>query len=320
MAVKIGHARSDENGKAYNGKAGDQTGREVMISNWYLHAKGWVVLRPKDAKIASLIADCMRAACANDKIGYDQYQRNTLYNIAKPLGFDPAKVIVACETDCSALVRVCCAYAGIMAGDFNTTSQAAVLMASGAFEKMTATKYTGSSDYLRVGDILVTKTKGHTAVVLTNGAKAGDSAPTVDKPNRPTIRKGSKGADVKTAQNLLIAKGHKLPKYGADGDFGGETDAAVRAYQRDKGLAVDGIIGAKTWAALLETKPATGAYVLVEGGNYYIRSAPVDGAALDTAYRGDRLKYLGITTVEGWYYVQRGTGKGYISGAGARLV
>ena len=65
-----------------------------------------------------------------------------------------------------------------------------------------------------------------------------------------TIRKGSKNDDVKWAQNLLLALGYELPKYGADGSFGNETDAAVRAFQRDEGLDVDGVIGAKTWAAL----------------------------------------------------------------------
>lgn len=68
--------------------------------------------------------------------------------------------------------------------------------------------------------------------------------------NRATIRKGDKGDNVKQAQNMLLALGYNLPKYGADGSFGNETDTAVRAFQRDEGLDVDGVIGAKTWAAL----------------------------------------------------------------------
>ena len=46
--VYIGSARIDERGKASGGQAGDQTGKEVSTQNWYLHSKGWVVLRPKD--------------------------------------------------------------------------------------------------------------------------------------------------------------------------------------------------------------------------------------------------------------------------------
>lgn len=66
----------------------------------------------------------------------------------------------------------------------------------------------------------------------------------------PTIRKGSKNSDVKLAQETLLSLGYDLPKYGADGSFGNETAEAVRAFQRDKGLDVDAVIGAKTWAAL----------------------------------------------------------------------
>ena len=61
-----------------------------------------MVLRPKSPEAAKKVAKAMRAACANRNIGYDQYQRLTLYNVAKPLGFDPGKVVTACETDCSA--------------------------------------------------------------------------------------------------------------------------------------------------------------------------------------------------------------------------
>lgn len=66
----------------------------------------------------------------------------------------------------------------------------------------------------------------------------------------PTLRKGDKGAEVKRMQGLLIERGCRLPTYGPDGSFGEETDAAVRAFQTARGLAVDGVVGPKTWAAL----------------------------------------------------------------------
>ena len=65
-----------------------------------------------------------------------------------------------------------------------------------------------------------------------------------------TLRKGDKGEAVKELQNKLLAKGYKLPRYGADGDFGNETLEAVKQFQRDHGLAVDGIAGEKTLSAL----------------------------------------------------------------------
>lgn len=64
------------------------------------------------------------------------------------------------------------------------------------------------------------------------------------------IKKGSKGKLVRIAQEKLLVKGYKLPKYGADGDFGDETETAVRKLQEDAGIAVDGIIGPDTWSVL----------------------------------------------------------------------
>ena len=189
--VKVGSARIDERGRISGGSAGDQTGKEVAIENWYLHSQGWVVLRPKSKGIADMIADAMEAACKNNNIGYDQYQRNTLYNAAKTVGFNPALVKTKCETDCSALVRVCCAYAGINTVDFNTTSERNVLAKTGKFDVLTDTKYTMSSKYLRRGDILVTKTTGHTVVILNDGSSA-------DKTEKVSKIKTSSGAPSKT--------------------------------------------------------------------------------------------------------------------------
>lgn len=66
----------------------------------------------------------------------------------------------------------------------------------------------------------------------------------------PTLRLGAKGEAVKEMQEDLLKAGERLPRYGADGDFGRETLAALRAFQRSHGLQVDGICGPKTWAEL----------------------------------------------------------------------
>lgn len=172
MAVKIGSARIDENGHATGGKAGDQTGKEVSTQSWYKHKKGWVVLRAINSTCAEKIAQDMQYACDNHYIGYDQNQRNTLYNIAKQYDFNCKLVKKPCETDCSALVRVCLAYAGINVPNFRTSNEVKIIMETGKFIKLTDSKYTNSDKYLLRGDILVTKTQGHTVVVLTNGANA----------------------------------------------------------------------------------------------------------------------------------------------------
>lgn len=67
------------------------------------------------------------------------------------------------------------------------------------------------------------------------------------------LQKGSTGAEVKTLQALLIKKyGISCGGSGVDGSFGAFTDKAVRAYQANKGLAVDGSVGPQTWASLLK--------------------------------------------------------------------
>ena len=79
MPVMIGSAHIDENGKAHGGKPGNQTGKEVASEKWYKHSKGWLVFRPKSRNQAEKIADDMVFACQNKHIGYDQYERSTLY-------------------------------------------------------------------------------------------------------------------------------------------------------------------------------------------------------------------------------------------------
>lgn len=66
----------------------------------------------------------------------------------------------------------------------------------------------------------------------------------------PTLRKGSRGSYVTLLQTLLLNRGYSLPKYGADGDFGNETLAAVKQFQKDWGLEQDGVVGPKTWEIL----------------------------------------------------------------------
>ena len=66
----------------------------------------------------------------------------------------------------------------------------------------------------------------------------------------PTIRRGSKGKDVTDAQTILYNLGYNLGSCGIDGDFGRATENAVKAFQRDHKLTVDGVIGPMTWDAL----------------------------------------------------------------------
>ena len=249
--VKIGHASIDERGKITGGSAGDQTGKEVCVRDWYLHKKGWVVLRCKNPQKRLLIAEAMEKACGNSHIGYDQNQRDSLFSAVKGLGFDPSKVTTKVETDCSALVRVCIAYAygRDLVGNIRTISEPDMLVATGEFEKLTDDKYCTSSKYLLRGDVLVTPTSGHTVVCLDNGVASTKEDDSIVKVKN--LKKGCKGDHVKALQALLIGYGYDLGSYGADGDFGGATESAVRKYQSRNGLTTDGVVGDKTWAKLL---------------------------------------------------------------------
>lgn len=162
MAVIIGSARHDEHGNCYSGgKAGDQTGQEVSTQNFYNHSKGWNVLRAKDNKVAEKLAEAMQIACGNKNIGYDQSER---YGIIK----HGINTKVKTECDCSSLVRACIIYAsGKDVGDFNTSNERSVILKSGLFKDV---GYYKQGDALYNGDILVTRTKGHTVIVV-SGAK-----------------------------------------------------------------------------------------------------------------------------------------------------
>ena len=67
----------------------------------------------------------------------------------------------------------------------------------------------------------------------------------------PTVRKGDTGNAVKILQLVLVAYEYNIGKYGADGDFGFDTESAVRQFQKRSGIAVDGIVGRDTWSKLM---------------------------------------------------------------------
>ena len=262
MAVRIGHASIDENGKITGGVAGDQNEKEICTRNWY--TKGWnVLLRPKSSDLAEKSAKACEAGCANSKIGYDQNQRNTLNTQAKAVGYDLSKITTGCECDCSAFMHVCAIAGGANlsygSNGYTTRTMVAAFVKSGDYEKLTDSKYLTSDKYLRRGDILV-KEGSHTVMVLENGSASSTqvstpAATTTSKVDYTmemrNLKKGCTGEDVRALQILLIGRGYSCGNCGADGDFGAATDKAVRAYQKDKGQSVDGIAGKATMSGLL---------------------------------------------------------------------
>ena len=254
MTVKIGHASIDENGKASGGKAGDQTGKELCIRDWY--SKGWnVLLRPATAQLAEKSAAACEAACRNEHIGYDQSRRNSLYEQAAAAGFDLGRIEKGCACDCSSLMHVCAmAGANLTYGSNGCTTRTMVrhFLASGDYIKLTGKEFLTGEESLLRGDILV-KEGSHTVMVL--GSFIIQPQPeivTVHCAVRlPALAKGMESDTVKAMQQLLLAKGYELPRCGADGEFGGETENALLCFQEDMNLKTDARCGAETWSALL---------------------------------------------------------------------
>lgn len=180
MAIMLGSARIDENGKATGGKVGDQkqktasndTVGEVSMQAFYKHSKGWRILRAKSVEHAQKLAEAMTILCNNPNVGYDQSNRLGVIKYG-------IKTKVATEADCSSSVRACIIYAtGRDVGNFTTYNEKNVLVASGLFD------YVG--DYVSQaktpvydGDVLTTKTKGHTVIVV-SGNPRPVAAPAVD--------------------------------------------------------------------------------------------------------------------------------------------
>ena len=243
MTIYIGSARSDENGKYSGGKPGDQkqTGTpdykgEVSIQPFYIHKKGWEVLRPLTKALAQGIADAMIRACANACIGYSQSDRLGIIKYG-------TRTNTPTNCDCSSLVRQCVNEASALnVGNFNTANEVVVLMSTGMFDVFS---YVAGMK-LYSGDILVTKTKGHTAIVTMGEQK---TSPEVGyATTRETLRVGSKGKDVKYLHFQL-----KKLKYGVNPDsdyFDATTKICVINFQVVHDLTPDGVVGQKTWAEI----------------------------------------------------------------------
>lgn len=182
--MRICHASIDENKNAKGGQAGNQTGKEVCIREWY--NKPWtVVLRHPDRQTReqiATIAETLASPPTNRLIGYDQNQRNTLHVVAQSVKYNLLDFInkgELCETDCSAFVTCVCLFAGLKRLEYDknapTTSTMKSVFKSAGFNVLTDAKYVSGTDYLSKGDILL-KPGSHTAIVLDDGKTYGNES------------------------------------------------------------------------------------------------------------------------------------------------
>ncbi|GIJ68491.1 peptidoglycan-binding domain-containing protein [Virgisporangium ochraceum] len=89
----------------------------------------------------------------------------------------------------------------------------------------------------------------------------------------PVLQRGSKGDVVRNLQTILTMGAYDLWRttpQGVDGDFGGNTETSVRAFQTWARIGVDGIVGPETWNAL-------SALEFVVGVQHAVGVMPVSG-------------------------------------------
>lgn len=249
---KLSNSGHDENGQYTGGQAGDQTGGEWSICNWYQYPwdGGWkCVLRYPDAKVREMIAEIAIEAANNNKIGYDQGQRYTYWNQLQAVGYRPSKITTACEADCSAgviantkaagnllnvaaLKNLSASYTGNMRDGFRNAG----------FQILTDSKYLNSSEYLVPGDILLND-YNHTATNLGIGSKSGYVSPSTPiKYNQSTLT-------TKQIQTRLKVAG--WTDIVADNSYGPKTIAAIKEFQKLYGLTVNGITDEAKTAKIL---------------------------------------------------------------------
>ena len=73
-----------------------------------------------------------------------------------------------------------------------------------------------------------------------------------------TLTLGDRGKEVTDVQQRLHALGYELGNEGLDGFLGPRSQLALRAFQQERGLLADGVLGANTWRELVEAGYALG--------------------------------------------------------------
>ena len=134
--------------------------------------------------------------------------------------------------------------------------------------------------------------------------------------------------------------GYALPKYGADSEFGTETEKALLAFQKKSGLEVDGKYGDKTHASLMDAvadddgqsdtpeqpapdEPApvgTTIVIVSEGGKVNVRCGNgTEYERLSAVAPGSTFPLV-ATAANGWHAIVIGSRVGWVSGKLAKII
>lgn len=236
----ISNSGHDERGKYSGGKAGDQTGGEWAIIDWY--NRPWnCILRHPNKTVRETIAVMGEKAASNNNIGYDQGERATYWGELVAANYNPAAIKRPCEADCSSGVLSNVKATGYKLNiaslkNINhngyTGNMKAILKAAG-FQVLTDSKYLTSDRYLLRGDILLYEGH-HTATNLTNGSSSGESTTSTTNTNS-----SNKNGNVAIGQKWLnsnygsLIKKHCGKLLAVDNSYGNASKAATLCVWKD---------------------------------------------------------------------------------------
>jgi hypothetical protein len=168
---------------------------------------------------------------------------------------------------------------------YHTKGMAGDIVVSGVAPREVA-KYAESIGILGIG-LYETQADGHFTHIDTRTTKSfwygqaqsprqtfgGSSSSSSNNNSSNLLKCGDSGNGVKALQEKLIALGYSCGGAGADGDYGSGTSNAVRKFQRDNGLSVDGIAGPKTLEAINKASKPDSNKVKVTANILNIRSS-----------------------------------------------
>lgn len=249
-----GSAHISENGTV-NGSKGDQKQKdrpdmngEVSLQNFdpSRESKGWNILRPKDPAKATLLANKMIKACNNANIGYSQADRNHL----RSLGDNATSTELPTNCDCSSLVRQCVRETFGDEPDAISTSNAYYVLKNYTVAGQHPLEALGSwNSYVTLynGDILITRTKGHTLIIVHGSPREGQQDTTgyglygasyfkerLDKPDKSdefyvSYKNGGKSLYPPVAKNGLVVPDNAAYAWGRFSEILGEPSALSRS-------------------------------------------------------------------------------------------
>ena len=215
--MKIIQASISEYGTT-KGNAGDQTGKELNIKEWY--NRPWdAVIRYKDSGIASKAVEIAKTITESNLVGYSQADRNSLYKVLKKYNFDIKKYIASNEKtncDCSSLVYAC--YACVLPRLRNDNNAPTTHTFIDFFDKyefaiFTNENFVKTTKNLLNGDILLSIAK-HTAIVYDDSLTThySNSVENALAVIASEVLKGTFGNGEKRKENIYKAVQNKVNK------------------------------------------------------------------------------------------------------------